>query len=382
VKGAKKARKEKERKIMKCVKCGKRFVGSGHLCKECLAKKMEGKDYSSYTNEFFDGFEKELKEIKDEKNRFYKKKGLTLLISAAVFGALALFYYFNRNMNNTTMYVAIGALTVDFAVNIFIVIYVVKKISDFNLGYSLKKMELIDRKEFDFFDDVFARIIADEIKAKYVKSSFHYNFLEDKIYPGTVIFERNPQFIGTMESNPFCYSQYKQSVVNKVVMKETMIDGVVIDETMSRYTTNDIEIPASFTFTVKKPAAVGLEIKDGFDCVLDETIKMDYKEFNDKFRVICSSDIEAYKYLTADVMEEILKIDKTLRMKEMNIEGDKAACKFRESGIDIDYTPSFSANIKSNREKYTWQRVYKDAFPSIENIVRIAKAAYPLAKVG
>lgn len=307
---------------------------------------MEEKNYSQLTADFFNQFSSEMVPFK-------KKLNILKIIMISVFALGSLFLYIS-SLTGEEVLVMLGlALWFASSILIFVIIKHRKKLKNF-----------IKEKEYSFYDDVYIKIIGCELGLGGSAYSYiNVGYKKENINVGDILSSRSITLSGVYNGCPVSIKKSREDAVTSIIYSKNTNSTLSFND---KNVVSDID----YTYKIRKNASVPISLGRGF---CSNLVKMDNNRF--PFIVSCESDVEAYKVLTADFMEQITEWDQNEKIKEIKFEQDNALVVSKSRIIDLDYKPWFTKNIKRNMTKYTADRVLKDAEGDIISIRKFIEAS-------
>ncbi len=309
--------------------------------------------YQTLADQFFDEFESKVNEIKKKRQiAFYVLCGAALL--TVIVGIIE-----NTDISGGIFdYLLLFSIVADIAS-----IVVIKKFSE-------KIKAEIKQREYSFYDDVFAPMVAGELGGTSTSTSFiNTSFKKKDARPGLVLSSRDVVIEGNVNGRPFVYTNGYEDTIHNVTVEEKT--NKVVSYTNYLLTSN-----ISLDFKMRK--AVGapmiLTPMGKHDRPRRHNVKMDNKYF--RFHVDCDDELEAYRYLTADKMEGLQAWNESSTILDVTLSDVSGSVTYPSlvSGMDLKYMPSFGKNMADNRAKYNADAVLQSAVNSIVNIRALVEA--------
>lgn len=307
---------------------------------------MVNKNYNELVNKFFDEFDAAL-----DKN--FKTQKILIWV---IIGSIVAFMGF-APLAEALNLEFLASLTL-MAPIVCVVSLVVRRI------LKKKSKKIIREQECKFFDDVYMPIIAGELDAEVNSKSFvNLDFKKENAYVGETLAKRDVELAGFYNGCPYRITQGNEKVVDTTVVNEktgivityapkTIEDDFVCDYKIRRTTDSIIEITSPM-------------LRNGWGGAL-KSVRMDNKNF--KFEVSCNDTVAAYKFLTADMMEDIMELDRYSKIRSMFVSSDNMEVRTNEHFIDLNYAPSFSKNLEKNRRDYSAEVILNHASETVSRI--------------
>lgn len=308
---------------------------------------MEKKNYNELTEKFFREFDESL-----HKKLLAHRIALITSIASAI--ALLIF--------GTVQIDDLGEIL--FIISFFLLI--ISLIANKVLKESVRKEMAVQQDKF--FDDVYMQMVAGEIGGT-VKSLSVTNtkFKKKKAKLGDTLKTRSVVFSGEYKGCPYVISKTSQTIVDSIVYKKDT--GHV-----TSYKTLDIEsaIDCNYTTKCKTDSTIIVSAYNAPDSIFQKgtsllpTVKMDNKNF--KFKVRCDNDVEAYKFLTADVMEDITAFDSIAKIQGFTVNQNDIDVIANTMLVNMNYTVPLKKNTKTNKKNITSESILNDAVSDAETI--------------
>lgn len=310
--------------------------------------------YEKLVTDFFDKLEPEIEPLKLKKKR-------ALIASTSALGTSALLMLLSRISAETEKYFIIaGVLAIIVCIGTF---YAAR-------NYSLDTTLRLYEGEKEFYDEVFINMVAGELNGNATCVSEEERFFDkQRAYEGLVLSSKEVELTGTVEGKPFTYIQSREDVITSVITDRDN-DKVIY------YRHSDTPSIIHIDFNTRRNAEMNIRLMPmgkREKHSKHDNVRLDNKHF--RFHVDCGSELSAYKFFTADVMEGIQEWHDKSNIISLEFEGTTGNANYNNhtDGLDLYYRPSFSKNMQKNREKYNADKVLNEAMKSVVNIQTLMK---------
>lgn len=225
-----------------------------------------------------------------------------------------------------------------------------------------RKKKAIWDAQNDFYDEVYAGMIAEEIGGTHESSFFKKTKKEIEQYLGEIIEKKEESYNGILDGKAYSIEFAKGTVISQTTTK----DGQVVS-----YRTQDLFTGTDFSVRCNRKAdsdillTTGLNKEDKADKGSKKRIKMDDKRF--PFEVYCNDDIAAYKFLTPGIMSELQNFASSRSINSIEVNGEQFKVDMNDAIINMDPGIKFTTNVEKLKQRYTYEYIYSLAHPQAEN---------------
>ena len=234
--------------------------------------------------------------------------------------------------------------------------------------------EFIKDSEIEFYDRVYAGMIADEIGGTHQSKNERKRKKEIDKYLGEILESRAEQYKGTLDGRTYSIEFSRGTVISEVTER---------DKKVIKYKTSEVFSGTDLTVKSGRIADNKIVLLGGFTtdsyAGRKNKVTMDKKGF--PFEVHSDDRMAAYKFLTPAVMLKLEDFNAEYRIDKMIAQGNAFGISMQDEIINMHVNLKFGKNVDKLREKYTYEYMYSLSHVEAEKFRKLIMSVDPVTRV-